>query len=68
MNSTQGKRFKARWGEGYTNQGTREVGEDHFTNDNGYTESDIREVMSLPIGGEHDMTMVRSVHYVTRVR
>ena len=44
------KRFNAVWGDGFVKPGSKIVGENFFTEDNGYEQIDIEEINKLRLG------------------
>ena len=43
------KRFKAYWGDGYSKRGSKIVGLDFFSYNNGYSVVHISEIIKLPL-------------------
>lgn len=63
----QTKQFLLVWSEGYEAEEAIEIGQDSFTDDNGYRQEDIDAIHALKIGQVLDLSDLGGNHVVTRI-
>ena len=63
----QTKQFLLVWSEGYEAEEVIEIGQDSFTDDNGYRQEDIDAIHALKIGQVLDLSDLGGNHVVTRI-
>ena len=62
------RRYRAYWGQGYYNKGTRIVSPDFFSTGRGYDESDIEIISKLKVGQKLDLSTNWATHTIKRVK
>jgi hypothetical protein len=61
------KQFLLVWADGYEAEEVVEIGEDSFSNDNGYSQENIDVIKSLQIGQTIDLSDLGGTHTVKRL-